>query len=88
MKFFNRKKEYRDTWTTVEGPAYYQRAELKRWCQQHPSTGRFYFGPFYFPRGAFYVEDKPDIVRPWPWYFEDPQDALAFKLVWQNSHTK
>ena len=43
MKYYNKKKEYRNTWTTVDGPPAYKAAEVKRWCQHNGSKDRFYF---------------------------------------------
>ncbi len=79
MKYYNKKKEYRNTWTIVDGPPVYRAAEVKRWCQLNGSKDRFYFmlnTPLSFNHG----ERRPR----WPWYFENPQDAVAFKLVWSH----
>jgi hypothetical protein len=81
MKFYNKKKEYRNTWTQVEGPAFSHRAEAKRWCQQYGSTGRFYFPELSNVRGFGGFSLK----KGRKWYFENPQDALVFALVWSGN---
>lgn len=78
MKFYNKKKEYRNTWTKVEGPAYFLRDAAKVWCQRYESNGRFYFG-----KPAYSIDvEIPFIQISWLWYFENKEDAVIFKLVW------
>lgn len=46
MKFWNKDKEIRKRcWTVVARKHYGSTSnyELKRWCQQHPSKGKFYY---------------------------------------------
>lgn len=82
MKYYNKNKEYRKTWTIIDGPPYYLRNKAKMWCQQNPSKGRFYFG---IPDFEYNMGSKELFsISFWPWYFENSEDALAFKLVWQN----
>ena len=79
MKYYNKKKEYRNTWTIVDGPRAHKAAEVKRWCQLNGSTDRFYFTlNNYMPFD--HGESRPH----WPWHFENPQDATAFKLIWSG----
>ena len=74
MKFYNKKSKLRETWTKVEVTGYINRPELKRWCQNQPNKSRFFFR--YFDYSS-------------PWYFEDPEDAVYFKLRWGiNGETK
>jgi hypothetical protein len=84
LKYWNKSKKYRDTWTAVEGPAYFNRAEVKRWCQLNGSSDRFYFGPYYFKKK---VPGFPIMKDPWLWYFENSEDALAFSLIWSRKVT-
>jgi hypothetical protein len=44
MKYWNRNKEYRKTWSSVEieFQDFKKINKLKRWCQQDASTGRFF----------------------------------------------
>jgi hypothetical protein len=86
MKFCNKKKEYRKTWTIIDGPPFYLKEPAKQWCQQNPSNGRFYFGIPIFDYSAGNKELHR--IENWPWYFENSQDALAFKIVWQNRRTR
>jgi hypothetical protein len=81
MKYWNKRKDKRKNWTSVEGPAYFRRDTVKVWCQNHPSKSRFYFGnPIWEPEQA----SSPFglAVVSWPWYFENSEDALAFSLTW------
>lgn len=80
MKFYNKKKEYRNTWITVDGPVNWRTTEVKRWCQQNGSRDRFYFNINY-PRHYDHGESRPY----WPWYFENAQDATAFRLMWSGN---
>jgi len=74
MKFYNKHPELREKWTQVEITGYVNRPELKRWLQKQPSKSKFFFR--YFDYNS-------------PWYFEDPKDALYFKLRWCiNDETK
>lgn len=82
MKFYNKKKRLRDSWTTVEGPAYYRRAEVKRWCQNYPSNLRFWFGKPQWDPGNCKIGGDEIASLTWKWYFESDQDALVFKLTW------
>jgi hypothetical protein len=79
MKYYNKKKEYRNKWTIVNGPPAHKAEEVKRWCQLNGSTDRFYFT--LKTRISF---DHGDRVPFWPWYFENSQDATAFKLIWSG----
>ena len=80
MKFWNKSKEYRKTWTKAEPkriwstmpngssaafPEWQPTAQMKRWCQMQSSKGRFYFD---YPLGS--------------WYFEYEKDATWFLLNW------
>lgn len=83
MKYWNKDKEVRRRcWTKVQKPpqtpyrieigmtgtitrTYATNDDLKRWCQQQDSTGKFYF---------YYGSDN--------WWFENPEDAVIFKLKW------
>jgi len=65
MKYWNKKKNCREHWTTVIVNAPFYQAKL--WCQRHESKGRFYSGPY----------SSRDQGK---WYFEFSDDALAFKL--------
>lgn len=43
MKFLNEKKKYRENWKTSPPPGQQYIQAAKRWCQQNPGKGRFYF---------------------------------------------
>lgn len=79
MKFYNKNLKYRKTWIKVDGPVAYKSAEVKKWCQQNDSPGRFYFS-FMDAPSFDHGENRPF----WPWYFENSQDATAFKLMWSG----
>lgn len=43
MKFFNKKRIERSDWIKVYPPfSFHRRKEMREWCRQHDSTGRFY----------------------------------------------
>lgn len=68
MKYWNKSRKYRDTWTMVVMDNHHitNWEHLKHWCQNNSSKFRFYSGA--------YMRNI--------WYFENPEDALVFKLVW------
>lgn len=71
MKYYNKRKKYRNTWTTVDGPSAYKAAEVKRRCQLNGSKDRFYFRlntPLPFDHGERRSE--------WPRYFENRRMRL------------
>lgn len=68
MKYWNKTKKYRELHWTTVAIAPGSWDEMKLWCQRHPSKYRFYSGSH----------------ERYAWYFEDPEDALVFKLVWPN----
>jgi hypothetical protein len=63
MKFWNKDKEVRRRcWTKVERPqqgSHVGNQELKRWCQQQPSTGKFYY---YYGTESWWFEHSKDAV--------------------------
>jgi hypothetical protein len=69
MKFHNKQKRYRLAEWTKISTVDIPFTKAKRWCQQHGSTGKFF-------------TDRHDTSV---WWFEVSEDALAFKLVWNNS---
>lgn len=79
MKFWNKGKRYRESWYKIEGPGVYQTEIAKHWCQVNGSKDRFYFNsPFWFsPAGTYGPR-----MQSWTWYFENSEDAVAFKLKW------
>lgn len=60
MKYWNRQKEYRLTWATSPPPKIFLVDEAKRWCQQHPSTNRFYF---HYTNTRWWFENKDDALH-------------------------
>ena len=68
MKYWNKQKRYRSTWTVVKiykitySPTW---DAMKLWCQLNESKSRFYSAPY----------------APFIWYFENANDALVFKLT-------
>ena len=73
MKFWNKSKEYRETWITVQASHLHPR--LKQWCQQQESKSRFFVKSV-----DWHEKDTRAWCFSWKWYFEDPKDALIFKL--------
>ena len=73
MKYWNKRRRFRDAgWyqvTLSDSRRIYDTIEwnqLKVWCQQQPSLGKFYSGPY--GRRV--------------WYFELESDATWFALNW------
>lgn len=83
MKYWNKSKKYRETWTKVDGPSHWKSEEAKRWCQLNGSSNRFFFR-LDFPLAIMSI--SRDFY--WPWYFENAQDATAFRLVWSSGNRK
>lgn len=60
MKFWNKDKDVRRRcWIKVKGPDSYDIDRAKRWCQQQPSTGRFYV---HYTNTGWWFEDQQDAV--------------------------
>ena len=80
MKYWNKSKKYRESWTVISDIDPYTEMEAKRWCQLHESNGRFFFTE----KLTYRIADdlKTVIANPRRWYFENAQDATVFKLVW------
>jgi hypothetical protein len=78
MKFYNKNPKLRNTWTKIS-PCDFDVIHLKKWCQNIGSDSRFYF--------KYSYQKFPPFNKPMPshtvWYFENPEDALLFKLTWQ-----
>lgn len=74
MKFYNKRKVQRSGWCKVTGPSYHNLYSAKRWCQQNGSSSRFYFEQHV---NAAVIKYTTPV-----WYFEDPEDALVFRLTW------
>lgn len=64
MKYYNKNPKLREQWTNVAMTRPWQAPTIKVWCQNNGSKDRFWFGP------NFCID----------WYFENPEDALIFKL--------
>jgi hypothetical protein len=82
MKYWNKGKRYKTSWHKVRGPAELKVDNIKRWCQLNGSKDRFsYDGPTVSPS---IFPSYPSMIRIHPgiWYFENSEDAVAFKLVW------
>jgi hypothetical protein len=81
MKYFNKTKTRRRNWTVVIVSVKDRTFEgLKVWCQRHPSTHRFY-GEIIWNLNK---DSEGRIVSQWAqtkWWFENPEDALVFKLM-------
>jgi hypothetical protein len=77
MKYWNKQKEYRKTWTKIVGPSGVH--DWFRWCQQHESNGKFYVDAF-FSAGVRISDFSPQRVTYTDWYFEYPNDATLFLL--------
>lgn len=76
MKYSNKHKKAREHWTKLEGPSLFRKAILKLWCQQYPSKARFWFDDPHWTGSSA----AGNLNITWTWYFEDPQDAIIFKL--------
>ena len=72
MKYWNKTKKYRELHWTLVTLEGHHWEHIKIWCQRHPSPYRFYSGT--------YTRHN--------WYFENREDALAFKLIWPNIPTR
>jgi len=61
MKFWNKQKEVRRRcWVKVHRiPGRISNQELKVWCQQQSSTGKFYY---YYGADSWWFENKEDAV--------------------------
>lgn len=61
MKYWNKDKNIRRRcWTKIDRPKnlyHIGDAELKRWCQQQPSRGKFYV---YYGTDTWWFEDPKD----------------------------
>ena len=60
MKYWNKDKDVRRRlWTKVKVPQHcmYPNSEAKRWCQQHPSEGKFYY---YYGVDSWWFEHEQD----------------------------
>ena len=76
MKYYNKRKKIRQRlWTLVVIPCSLESLlydsqkwqDMRKWCTEYNNTkNRFYVG--------FYKWNE--------WWFEDPQDAIVFKLKW------
>lgn len=60
MKYHNKQKRYRLTWQTSPGPNIYHAEEAKKWCQQQPSLGKFYF---HYTNTRWWFENKEDALH-------------------------
>ena len=68
MQYWNKRRQFQEAgWhrVTVTRPLTWH--DLKIWCQQQPSRGKFYSGPYRNPK---------------VWYFELASDATWFALNW------
>lgn len=59
MKFLNKKKVERRGWATSKPPAYHLMQQAKVWCQQQPSTDRFYF---HYTNTRWWFENSEDAL--------------------------
>lgn len=59
MKYCNKNKKYRLTWTTTKPPAIYKIASAKRWCQLNASPNKFYF---HYTNTKWWFENAEDAV--------------------------
>ncbi len=60
--------ERKATWYTVKAPVESKLIPAACWCNNHPSTGKFYSHYFTTPY----------------WWFELERDALLFAMKWGN----
>lgn len=74
MKFYNKKRGRKD-WTEIRMDIWRESPQnIKVWCQQYPSDGKFYYYCGYVELSVF---GFPTI-----WFFEKKEDALYFKFKW------
>lgn len=85
MKYYNKGIKFRKTWVKIVGPDVRLCEAAKRWCQQSPSKSRFFFKEDVTLFWAASFEAGRDLFTTWE--FEDPQDALAFSLVWARKRS-
>jgi len=84
MKYWNKSKKCKKSWFRVEGPSQFFSDNMKLWCQLNGSKKRFFFeGPTVSPS---IFPSFPNLIRvnPQIWYFENSEDAVAFKLKWSQ----
>ena len=60
MKYWNKDKEVRRRcWTKISKPNNVSNQELKRWCQNQTSNGKFYY---YYGTDTWWFQDHADAM--------------------------
>lgn len=61
MKYHNKQKKYRlAEWAVAPAPPRVHMTSAKKWCQQHPSVGKFYY---HYTNTRWWFEDKNDALH-------------------------
>lgn len=67
MKYWNKNKNVRQRcWTRVSIIQSKNPSEIKRWCQEYPSAGKFYF--YYGSNNWWFEKSEDAIIFTLKWY--------------------
>ena len=59
-------------------------SEMKAWCIANPGIGKFFALPSESRVLGINKWDEPIVENKSSWWFEDPYDAVLFKIQWSG----